>query len=82
MLALAHYVERLVDAGELESYAAAAHALGLTRARLTQVMKLVLLAPKIQERILLEDTRTSERALRSVVGEIEWKRQERRVLGG
>ena len=76
MLALAHYVERLVEAGELESYATAARALGLTRARLAQVMKLVLLAPKIQERILLGDNlQTSERSLRAVVAEPEWRKQ-------
>ena len=40
MLALAHHVERLIEAGELTGYADAARGLGLTRARLTQVMNL------------------------------------------
>lgn len=73
MLALAHYVERLVEAGEIESYAEAARVLGLTRARLTQVMGLVLLAPEVQERVLMGELRTTERELRGVVNEVEWE---------
>ncbi len=81
MLALAHHVERLVEAGELESYSAAADALGLTRARLTQVMNLLLLAPEIQERILTGDLRASERRFRPVVGEACWEGQAQAVDG-
>ena len=72
MLALAHHVERLVEAGELMGYAEAARALGVTRARLTQVMNLVLLAPVIQEAMLTGQIRSSERALRRVLAEPEW----------
>ena len=75
MLALAHHVERLVEAGELESYSAAADALGLTRARLTQVMNLLLLAPEVQERILLGELDTSERDLRPVSQQAAWSDQ-------
>ncbi len=82
MLALAHHVERLIEAGELESYSAAAKALGLTRARLTQVMNLLLLAPAIQGRILLGRLDASERALRAVGAEADWDRQEGRLLAG
>lgn len=78
-LALAHHVERLVEAGEIDSYAEAARALGLTRARLTQVMNLLLLAPEVQERVLTGELRATERALRGVVGEAEWGRQETRL---
>ena len=74
-LALAHHVERLVEAGELAGYAEAARALGLTRARLTQVMNLLLLAPEIQEAILLGDMRATERSLRRVVREPVWAQQ-------
>ncbi len=72
-------VERLVEAGELESYSVAADTLGLTRARLTQVMGLLLLAPEIQERILTGDLRASERALRRAVGESAWEQQKKVV---
>ncbi len=71
-LALAHYIERLVEAGELSGYAEAARVLGLTRARLTQVMGLLLLAPAIQARILDGKLEVSERRMRTVVAEAEW----------
>ncbi len=75
MLALAHHIERLVDEGTLADYAAAAGALGVTRARMTQVMKLLLLAPELQRRILLREIDASERALRVAVGEANWQKQ-------
>ena len=75
MLALAHHIERLIDAGELVGYAEAARALGLTRARLTQVMKLLLLSPEIQQLVLLGKLPATERSLRHVVAEMEWPRQ-------
>ena len=75
MLALAHHIERLIDGGELSGYAEAAQALGLTRARLTQVMKLMLLAPEIQERIFIGDPRGTERRLRRVVARPDWNEQ-------
>jgi len=74
MLALAHHIERLIEAGELSGYSEAARSLGLTRARLTQVMSLLLLAPNTQERLLLGDLRASERALRAQVKEPAWAR--------
>ncbi len=77
MLALAHHIERLVEAGELADYAAAARALGLTRARLTQVMSLLLLAPEIQERLLVGDLVVTERSLRAVLRVPEWAEQQR-----
>ncbi|KAA0249828.1 MAG: hypothetical protein EDX89_23565, partial [Acidobacteria bacterium] len=51
-LALAHAVQRAIDRGELKDQADAARRLGLTRARLTQLMDLTLLAPDIQESVL------------------------------
>ena len=72
MLALANHIERLVEDGELPSYAAAARTLGLTRARLTQVVNLLLLSPMIQERILLEGLDASERSLRPLALKAEW----------
>lgn len=76
MLALAHHIDSLVDAGDLSSNAAAAQALGLTRARLTQVMNLLLLSPELQERLLTGDIILAERALRHVVSEPTWSGQE------
>jgi hypothetical protein len=72
MLALAHPIDRLIEVGELTGYAEAARVLGLTRARLTQVMNLLLLAPEIQARILDGKLEVSERRMRTVVTEAEW----------
>jgi hypothetical protein len=52
---------RRLDAGEVESQAALARAEGMSRARVTQVMRLLDLAPEIQRRI--ERDRSSGRGL-------------------
>jgi len=75
MLALAHHVERLIEAGDVQSVATIARTLGLTRARLTQVMQLLLLAPEIQEQILLGQIHCGERRLRPVVKAAAWAEQ-------
>ena len=46
-LALAHEIERCVRAGELDDLAHAARVFGLTKARVTQIVSLTLLAPSI-----------------------------------
>ena len=80
-LALAHRIEALVRAGDLRDYADAARRLGLTRARVTQLMNLLLLAPAIQEEILdlplVTEGRDpiSERQLRPITAEPMWQRQ-------
>ena len=51
-LALAYYVERCLDAGLIQSYAEAARKLGITRARMTQVMDLLILPAEEPERLL------------------------------
>ena len=53
MLALAYLIERKIDAGEIESYAAAARLLGTSRARVTQIIRLLQLPSEIQQEILL-----------------------------
>lgn len=74
-LALAHHIERQIDAGVIPDYAAAAKALGLTRARLTQVMGLLLLSPVLQERVLEGELSATEHGLRSAVKEPDWDAQ-------
>ena len=83
-LALAHAVQRAIDAGELRDQADAARRLGLTRARLTQLMDLALLAPEIQERLLFLEVSggvhlLSERRLRAASAAPSWEGQ-RRIL--
>jgi hypothetical protein len=80
-LALAHEIERRVRAGELDDLAHAARVFGLTRARVTQLVNLTLLAPTIQAEILAMPPVTvgrdpvTERTLRPIVAEPVWERQ-------
>lgn len=74
-LALAHHVQRLIDDGVLADYADVARRLGVTRARLTQIANLLLLAPVLQERVLKGELVATERALRAKVGEPNWEKQ-------
>jgi hypothetical protein len=81
LLALGHEIERRIRAGELDDFAHAARMLGLTRARVTQIVNLTLLAPAIQEEILamppvaVGRDRVTERALRAIIAEPVWERQ-------
>jgi hypothetical protein len=80
MLALAHHLQRTIDEGLVADRAAVARKLGLTRARVTQLLDLLLLAPDIQLGVLaLEavDGREPicERKLRGVVSAVSWARQ-------
>lgn len=75
MLALAHHVEVLVVEGRLPDYAAAARVLSLTRARMTQVMTLVLLAPESQEHVILGRLPLTERSLRLDLRGQDWEIQ-------
>ena len=72
MLALAHHLEALIESGKLRDYAHAARLLGVTRARMTQVMNLLFLPVPLQEDVLLGRVRTTERALRAALKEPVW----------
>ncbi len=82
LLALAHRLDEQIRSGELRDLADAARRLGLTRARVTQIMNLLLLAPEIQEAIVelspIKSGRdpVTERSLRPIVAEPDWERQE------
>jgi len=52
MLALAHKIQHAIDRGVVSDRAEVARRLGLTRARITQLLDLTLLPPQAQERIL------------------------------
>lgn len=81
-LALARHIERLIDEGHIKDYAHAASTLGLTRARLTQIMNLLLLAPAVQELILFGHQALVERSMRVVAHEPNWELQLRMQLAG
>ena len=71
----------MIRDGELDDLAEAARRLNLTRARVTQITNLLLLAPEIQEAVLNLGLVTNgrdpvtERNLRKVLVEIEWAAQ-------
>ena len=77
MLALGHEIVRLVDEGVLEDLADAAEVLGFSRARVSQIVDLTLLAPHIQEVLIFggDGAGQAERRLRSVVAAGLWAEQ-------
>jgi hypothetical protein len=79
LMALAIRFDRLLRAEEFQDYAELAHLGRVTRARMTQIMKLLDLAPDIQEQILFLPTLKglNERNLRPIVSRIDWNEQRR-----
>ncbi len=66
-LALAYWIDRRIESGELRDLADAARLIGVSRARMTQIANLLLLPLDVQEQVLAPGFRGSERALRPVV---------------
>ena len=83
LLALAHRLEELLHGGVIADYAALARLGHVTRARVSQIMGLLNLAPDLQEALLFLPRTQRGRApviLRDVLpiaGVIEWGRQRR-----
>jgi hypothetical protein len=79
-MALAIKLQEMVDRGEVRDYADLARLGYVTRARLTQIMNLSLLAPTIQEVLLseIQPTHASipERTLRAVAQMVLWEDQQ------
>jgi hypothetical protein len=77
LMALAIRLERLVRVGAIHDYAELSRLGRVTRARITQIMNLLDLAPDIQEQILfLPPLRgLTERNLRRIVSRIDWEEQ-------
>ncbi len=78
LMALAIKFQDMVDRGEVNDYADLARLGYVTRARITQIMNLLNLAPDIQEQLLLPEPPTaiiSERHLRCVTSEVSWQHQ-------
>lgn len=85
MLALAHKIRQAIDQGEIRDQGDAARRLGLTRARITQLLDLTFLAPVLQERILfLQAIRgvqpATERQLRLATRISSWSSQQTLVV--
>ncbi len=83
LMALAIRLERLLAESVVRDYADLARLGGLTRARLTQIMNLTLLAPNIQEEVLHLPRVTSGRdpvvepQLRDIAAVPDWRKQRR-----
>ena len=81
LMALAIKNDGLIQSGAITDQAEAARLGHVSRARMTQIMNLLLLAPDIQDQVLnLPRTvrghdRIAETHLRSIVREIDWGRQ-------
>ena len=83
LMALAIKFERLLNEGAVRDQAELAELGHVTRARMTQIMNLLHLAPDIQEAILFLPRTTSgrdpirESHIRPIVAEVDWRRQRR-----
>jgi hypothetical protein len=84
LLVLAHRIDGMIRAGEIRDWAGAARLLGVTRARMTHIANLLLLAPGIQEAVtnmrplIVRRDPVSERAIRRLTHTLDWQEQERR----
>jgi hypothetical protein len=79
LMALAIRFDELLRGETFRDYAELARLGHVTRARMTQIMKLLDLAPDIQEHILFLPNRNglNERNLRPIVRRIDWHEQRR-----
>ena len=79
LMALAIRFEGLLRNETIRNYAELARLGRVTRARMTQIMKLLYLAPDIQEQILFLPPLKglNERNLRAIVSKIDWNEQRR-----
>jgi hypothetical protein len=81
-MALAIHFEELLASGRIQSQGELARIGHVSRARVTQILNLLNLAPEIQEELLLPDTAfdqldsACEREIRRVVKEPAWQRQQ------
>ena len=77
LMALAIRLDGLLREGTIRDYAELARLGRVTRARITQIMKLLHLAPDIQETILFlpHPTKLNERNLRPMVSRVDWNQQ-------
>ena len=82
LLALAWHVEELVRSGAISSYAAAARLGHVSRARLSQILSLLNLAPDLQEQLLFLPAHGRQslvlRQVLAVAAALDWQEQRRR----
>src|SRR5262249_39243032 len=84
LVALAWHLEEQVHSGKLGSYAAAARLGHISRARLSQILSLLNLAPDVQEHVLFSQRpargrqEVTLRQLLSVAAALDWHEQRQR----
>ena len=76
-LALAHYLQRMIERGLISDYTQAARMLAVSQPRITHLMGLLLLSPAIQEEILLGRIAPSDKELRRMARVADWAEQPR-----
>lgn len=82
LLAFAHNIDGMIRSGAIRDWADAARLVGVTRARMTQIANLVLLAPSIQQDILDLPFVLSgcdlitEHDMRVVTAQVHWRMQD------
>jgi hypothetical protein len=82
MLAVAHKIQQAIDRGAVRDRAEVAQRMGLTRARVTQLLDLTLLVPEKQVEILFAESvdglePMSERTVRAATCLLDWAHQRR-----
>lgn len=81
LLATAHRFDEMLRSGAVSSLEQLARRLGVTRARVSQILMLTMLAPDVQEEVLAlrreegKKRRVTEVDLRRMVAEPEWAKQ-------
>ena len=78
-LVLAHQVKKTIETQPGRTLKEISEWLGLTRGRISQILNLLFLAPKIQEEIILSDKKfifsIPEHKVRPIIKEIDWEKQ-------
>jgi hypothetical protein len=74
LLALAHFIERGLIGGSIADFDHAVALVGVSRSRLSQIMKLLDLEPAVQEAVLLGGEVMGEHGLRREAGHLSWTR--------
>ena len=82
LMALAIVFDDLVREGKIENYAKLARLGQVSRARISQIMTLLNLAPDIQEVVLSGMVAAREPVLFRVATVMAWENQRRRLAGG
>lgn len=77
---LVHHIDLMLENGTFKGFSDAAKYLNLSYSRISQIMPLIFLSPKIKEDVLLTSVdklqKVSERKLRDIAAEPEWEKQE------